>query len=110
MLYRVSLSVVVLSLAACVSAPEKPESNLSLRCEVAKCECQDPAKPFSPAASVVWNQDGTASCGEGLRLALSKEKPSITGIVLPTRDVCANSGPRYGSGRLGRGAETDCTL
>jgi hypothetical protein len=111
MLHHISLAVLVLSLAACAATQGKPESNLALRCEVAKCECQDPAKPFSPAGPVVWNQDGTASCGEGMRLALAKEKSSpITGIVLPTLDVCASSGPRHGSGRLGRGGKTDCTF
>jgi hypothetical protein len=111
MLHRVILSIAVLSIAGCASAPGPAEPNLALRCEVAKCECQDPSKPFSAPVPVSWNQDGTAGCGEGLRLALSREKsPPVTGIVLPTLDVCASSGPRYGSGRLGRGAKTDCTF
>jgi hypothetical protein len=113
MLHRfMSIAAMVLSLAACTVAPAKPEPDLALQCELAKCECQDPVKPFSNAAPVIWNQDGTAGCAEGLKLVMAKEKPSTTGlsggIVLPTYDACATSGPRTGAGNSGRGNRSNC--
>ena len=104
------LALIALNLAACSVAPAQPDSDLALKCELVKCECQDPANPFSPAP-VVWNQDGTAGCAEGRSLAIAKsEKPSGPGgIVVPTYDACAISGPRTGAGNMGRGARiTQC--
>ena len=106
-----TVSMLVLSLAACTVAPAQPE-DLALKCELTQCECRDPANPWSPAASVVWNQDGTAGCAEGRKLAIAKEKPPTTGltggIVLPTYDACATSGPRTGAGNMGQGNRVDC--
>ena len=111
MLDRVTRIVLIaFSLAACSGAPAKPNSDLALQCELVKCECQDTANPFS-RASVVWNQDGTAGCAQGRRLVIVRsEKPSGPGgIVVPTYDECAISGPRTGAGNLGRGARiTEC--
>ena len=104
----------VLCLAACTVAATKPQSDLALQCELAECECQDSANPFSQAAPVVWNQNGTAGCAEGQKLVMVKDKSTTTGltrgIVLPTYDACAHSGPRTGAGNLGRGARIndDC--
>lgn len=111
MAHGISMGVMLLVLTACSAASTQANSNMAMQCEVAKCECRDPSKPFSSAAPVIWNQDGTAGCREGFLLGLAKEKTSpVTGLVLPTLDICASSGPRYGTGRLGRGAKTECPL
>lgn len=113
MLVRVTrIACVVLSLSACSVAPAKPNLDLALQCELVKCECHDQANPFS-RAPVVWNQDGTAGCAEGRRLVVLKSEERSTtgpgGIVIPTYDECATSGPRTGAGNLGRGARiTKC--
>lgn len=107
-----AVTILLLSLAACTVAPAKSE-DLALQCELAKCECRDPVNPFSHAAPVVWNQEGSAGCAEGLELVMVKQKAPPTtgltrGIVLPTLDACASSGPRTGAGNLGRDARANC--
>jgi len=106
-----SMGCAALIIGAC-SGAASPDPDLALRCELAQCECQDAAHPFSPA-SVIWNQDGTAGCAEGRKLAMKNvNKPETRGpggIVLPTYDDCAHSGMRSGAGRVGRGARvSDC--
>ena len=99
-------------LVACTASAVKPESELGLQCEFAKCECQDAANPFSQAAPVLWNQDGSAGCAEGRILVMVKETPRRRGTVLRTYAACAHSGPRTVPGNLGRDARIndDCAF
>ena len=87
MLHRImSIVVAAIGLAACTTAaPPKPEANLAVRCELAKCECRDIANPFSTPSPPIWNEDGTAGCAEGRRLVALKEKAPI-GLALPDFD------------------------
>ena len=107
----ISTAALAISIAACTGGTGRPQSDLALQCELVKCECQDPADPFS-RSPVVWNPNGTAACADGRRLVMAQENPSaaaVGGIVVPTYDACAHSGPRSGAGRVGRGARiTDC--
>ena len=81
-------------LVACTGSAVKPQSELRLRCEFVRCECRDPVHPFSPAAPVLWNDDGSAGCAEGRVLVTMKEGSPTGGKLLPTYSACAHSGPR----------------
>src|SRR5262245_65149392 len=110
MMKTVSMAGIALILAACAGTPAQPE-DLALQCELVRCECRNPANPSSHAAPIVWNQNGTAGCAEGLELVLVSERLPGTGLTggirFPTFDACASSGPRPGSGNLGRGARSN---
>ncbi len=53
---------------------DKPvdSADLSLACEVTKCECRAPKSAWSfhdnPAQPVAWRSDGSAYCPQGLSL------------------------------------------
>ena len=112
MMKTVSMAGMVLVLAACAAATPAQPQDLALQCELSRCECRNPANLSSHAAPIIWNQNGTAGCAEGLELVLVNERLPSTGLTggirLPTFDACATSGPRTGSGNLGRGARSNC--
>jgi hypothetical protein len=49
------------------------QANLSLACEMAKCECRAPRSGWSfhddPGKPVLWRADGSAYCPAGLALS-----------------------------------------
>ena len=99
-------------LVACTGSVAEPKPELALQCEFTKCECRDPAHPFSKAAPVLWNQDGSAGCAEGCILSTVKKTSPSPGKVIPTYSACAHSGPRTARGNLGRDARIndDCAF
>jgi hypothetical protein len=59
-------------LAGC-SPPAAPPTDLSLACEVTRCECRAPQSGWSfhdnPGKPVLWRADGSAYCDAGLALS-----------------------------------------
>jgi hypothetical protein len=53
-------------------APADAPANLSLACEMTKCECRPPTSSWSftdtPGKPVAWRTDGSAYCPTGLAL------------------------------------------
>jgi len=63
-----------LALLGCSSSgPSDEQANLSLACEVTKCECRVPKSGWSlrdaPGQAVAWRADGSAYCPPGLSLS-----------------------------------------
>jgi hypothetical protein len=54
-------------------APAAPPTDLSLACEVTRCECRAPQSGWSfhdnPGKPVLWRADGSAYCDAGLVLS-----------------------------------------
>jgi hypothetical protein len=55
------------------SGPAGPPTDLSLACEVTRCECRAPQSSWSlrdnPGQPVLWRADGSAYCPAGLSLS-----------------------------------------
>src|ERR1700730_15406576 len=53
--------------------PAGPPTDLSLACEVTRCECRAPQSAWSfrdnPGKPVLWRADGSAYCAAGLALS-----------------------------------------
>jgi hypothetical protein len=64
--------VLAFALVGCGSSAGDDPGNLSLACEMVKCECRPPKSSWSlseaPGQSVEWRADGSAYCREGLAL------------------------------------------
>ena len=64
-----------LAVAGCSlwEAPASEPANLSLACEMTKCECRPPTSVWSfsdtPGKPVAWRSDGSAYCPAGLALS-----------------------------------------
>jgi hypothetical protein len=69
--------------AACSWVKKDPnQAQLAHGCQIVKCECHKVRSSMLPSfttekpADVLWHEDGTAYCPEGMQLE-TKEKPSI---------------------------------
>ncbi|HZS85393.1 MAG TPA: hypothetical protein VFA50_21170 [Stellaceae bacterium] len=76
MMMRVPLLAVILALSACSALlpAKEDQKQLSLACEVARCECRAARSGFAftaaPApAPIEWRTDGSASCPAGYQLS-----------------------------------------
>ena len=69
-----ALAIVVL--AGCTAAAEKEAKQLSLACQLQRCDCVSNAVLFFESEDVLWKQDGTAYCREGYHLRRLEPAPA----------------------------------
>lgn len=64
-----------LGLSAC-AGDRKSQEDLSLACEMHKCDCAPDASTFQSGVPVLWNQDGSAYCPSSYHLRMLDLPPS----------------------------------
>ena len=73
---RLSLLVGLLALSACAGDSSMSQQDLSLACEMHKCDCAADSSSFDPGTPVQWQLDGSASCKKGYHLRMLDLPPS----------------------------------
>jgi len=74
---RAVLSAIVIGvLAGCTGAAEKEAAQLSLACQMQRCDCISNTFLFVDSEPVLWKLDGTAYCRDGYHLRRLEPKPS----------------------------------
>jgi hypothetical protein len=73
---RIALLGGLLVLAGCAGGDSMSQQDLSLACEMRKCDCASDASSFDPGIPVQWQLDGSASCKKGYHLRLLDLPPS----------------------------------
>ena len=71
---RLYLIAAILALTAACNAGEETVVDLSLACQLEKCVCVHPDRPFylkSEPQPVLWKENGDAYCPDGLALELA---------------------------------------
>ena len=66
----------LLGLAACAGDSSMTQQDLSLACEMHKCDCASDSSTFDPGIPVQWQLDGSASCKKGYHLRMLDLPPS----------------------------------
>ena len=72
----IGLLAVLLFLAACAGDSGKSQEELSLACEMHKCDCAPDASSFATGVPVLWNLDGSAYCPKAYHLRMLDLPPS----------------------------------
>ncbi|HZT20201.1 MAG TPA: hypothetical protein VFA23_12415 [Dongiaceae bacterium] len=76
-LLRGGLFALLLALSACAgSESAKTQEELSLACEMRKCDCAPDNSPFKAGKPLLWQLDGSAYCPKGYHLRLLDLPPS----------------------------------
>jgi hypothetical protein len=74
---RTVLSAIVIGiLAGCTAAAEREAEQLSLACQLQRCDCVSNSFVFFETEDVLWKQDGTAYCREGYHLRRLEPAPA----------------------------------
>lgn len=74
---RIVLSVIAIGLlVGCSAAAEKEAANLSLACQLSKCDCISNTFLFADTEPVQWKADGTAHCRDGYHLRRLEAAPT----------------------------------
>jgi hypothetical protein len=63
------------SIAGC-SQTGLSQQDLSLACELHKCDCASDASTFDPGKPLLWQQDGSAYCPKDYHLRMLDLPPS----------------------------------
>jgi hypothetical protein len=71
-----SLLTVLLALSACAGDDAATQQNLSLACEMRKCDCAPDGEPFKAGVPVLWQTDGSTYCPKAYHLRLLDQPPS----------------------------------
>ena len=66
----------LLALSACAGDSSMSQQDLSLACEMHKCDCASDNSTFDPGVAVQWQLDGSASCKKGYHLRMLDLPPS----------------------------------
>jgi hypothetical protein len=66
----------LLGLAACAGNSSMSQQDLSLACEMHKCDCASDTSTFEAGIAVQWQLDGSASCKKGYHLRMLDLPPS----------------------------------
>jgi hypothetical protein len=66
----------LLALSACAGDSSMSQQDLSLACEMHKCDCASDSSSFDPGVPVQWQLDGSASCKKGYHLRMLDLPPS----------------------------------
>ena len=66
----------LLALSACAGDSSMTQQDLSLACEMHKCDCASDSSTFDPGIPVQWQLDGSASCKKGYHLRMLDLPPS----------------------------------
>ena len=74
-------AIFILPVLCCLSACAGPGSDmsqqdLSLACEMHKCDCAPDGQPFKPGVPVLWQLDGSAYCPKSYHLRMLDLPPS----------------------------------
>jgi len=73
---QLSLLGGLLALSACAGDSSMSQQDLSLACEMHKCDCASDSSSFDPGIPVQWQLDGSASCMKGYHLRMLDLPPS----------------------------------
>jgi len=73
---QLTLFGALLALAACAGDSSMTQQDLSLACEMHKCDCASDSSTFDPGTPVQWQLDGSASCKKGYHLRMLDLPPS----------------------------------
>jgi hypothetical protein len=68
------LLALLLVVSACSSGAS--QEDLSLACEMHKCDCAPDSSSFDPGVPVLWQQDGSATCPKAHHLRVLDQPPS----------------------------------
>ena len=63
-------------LSACAGDSSMTQQDLSLACEMHKCDCASDSSTFDPGIPVQWQLDGSAFCKKGYHLRMLDLPPS----------------------------------
>jgi len=66
----------LLALSACAGNDPARQENLSLACQMRKCDCAPDNEPFKPGVPVLWATDGSTYCPKAYHLRLLDAPPS----------------------------------
>jgi hypothetical protein len=66
----------LLALSACAGDDAATQQDLSLACEVRKCDCAPDGALFKASVPVLWQTDGSAYCPKAYHLRLLDLPPS----------------------------------
>jgi hypothetical protein len=66
----------LLALSACAGDSSMTQQDLSLACEMHKCDCASDSSTFDTGIPVQWQLDGSASCKKGYHLRMLDLPPS----------------------------------
>jgi hypothetical protein len=66
----------LLALSACAGNDAATQQNLSLACEMRKCDCAPDNEPFKAGVPVLWQTDGSTYCPKAYHLRLLDQPPS----------------------------------
>ena len=66
----------LLALAGCAPESSMNQQDLSLACEMRKCDCAPDSSTFDPGIPVQWQLDGSAYCKKGYHLRILDLPPS----------------------------------
>jgi hypothetical protein len=66
----------LLALSACAGNDAATQQNLSLACELRKCDCAPDNEPFKAGVPVLWQTDGSTYCPKAYHLRLLDQTPS----------------------------------
>ena len=72
----IGLLPLLLLLAACAGDSGRSQQELSLACEMHKCDCAPDASSFQSGVPVKWNLDGSAYCPKAYHLRMLDLPPS----------------------------------
>ncbi|HSY86799.1 MAG TPA: hypothetical protein VLA85_09525 [Verrucomicrobiae bacterium] len=66
----------LMALSACTGGSDERQQNLSLACEMRKCDCGPDDQLFKPGVPVLWQTDGSTYCPKGYHLRILDQPPS----------------------------------
>lgn len=72
----IALAGSLLVLAGCSPESSMSQQDLSLACEMRKCDCAPDSSTFDPGIPVQWQLDGSAYCKKGYHLRILDLPPS----------------------------------
>jgi hypothetical protein len=66
----------LVALSACAGDDPARQENLSLACEMRKCDCAPDGQPFKAGVPVLWQTDGSTYCPKAYHLRILDQPPS----------------------------------
>ena len=66
----------LLALSACAGDSAMSQQDLSLACEMHKCDCAPDGEPFKAGVPVLWQTDGSTYCPKAYHLRMLDLPPS----------------------------------
>jgi hypothetical protein len=66
----------LVALSACAGDNPERQQNLSLACEMRKCDCAPDSELFKAGVPVLWQTDGSTYCPKSYHLRILDQPPS----------------------------------